>query len=160
MTRLGQAYSHKAPKPYACLLALSDQLRRSERLEPALLDLVYLRASQLNGCGFCIEMHVAEAELHGVSAERLHALVSFRTSARFSERERAALEWTEQLTSLDASMTDEQYAAMQKHFDDAELVELTLAIGVINVWNRLNVAFETPAEKGREVAIARAEVHG
>jgi len=158
MARLGLAYSRQAPNLHARLRALNDEIGRSQRLETNLLILVQMRASQLNGCGFCLEMHVAEAERLGETAERLHAVVGFRSSARFSDRERAALDWTERLTKLDGPVTDEQYSDMRKHFDDGELVELTFAIGVINLWNRLNVAFDSPAEKGREFVLGRHEV--
>lgn len=155
MTRLGLTYHQRAPELPRALSALTSLVRASETLGQRLIDLVYLRASQLNGCAFCVEMHVAEAGLHGEAPERLHALATWRESGRFDERERAALAWTERLTRLDAGVTDEQYEAVRRHFSDRELVELTFGIGVINLWNRLNVAFGTPAEKGRELVMAR-----
>ena len=154
MERLGRTYHGKSPRLLAALRGFSDAVRGSEVLDQKLVDLVFLRASQLNGCGFCVEMHVAEAQLRGEQDERLHAVAAFRHSGRFTAREKAALALTEAVTRLDGAVADDDYAQARAAFKDEELVELTFAIGVINVWNRLNVTFETPAEQGREFVLA------
>ncbi len=155
MTRPGSAYSRIAPSVLAGLFSASDIVRASRTLSPTLVDLVFLRASQLNGCGFCLEMHVVEALERGESHERLHALPVWRESARFTPREKAALAWTERVTRVADGISDADYEAARAHFTDAELVELTHAVGVINTWNRLNVAFGSAPEDGPK-AIRRA----
>ncbi|MEL6328581.1 MAG: carboxymuconolactone decarboxylase family protein [Planctomycetota bacterium] len=111
-------------------------------LEATLLDLVEIRASQLNGCAFCIDMHSKSAKLHGERELRLYALPAWRESPLFTDRERAALAWTEALTRIDDSgVPDEPFEQARSQFSESELVDLTLVISVINAWNRLNVAF-------------------
>jgi AhpD family alkylhydroperoxidase len=120
------------------------QATRSASLGDTLIDLVNIRASQLNGCAFCLDMHSKEAKIHGENELRLYHLPIWRESPLFSERERAALEWTEAVTRLGKhGVSDEVYERVRKHFSEAEIVELTVAIGTINVWNRLNVSFRT-----------------
>ena len=116
-------------------------------LEPALLELVKLRASQVNGCGFCIDMHTKDARAAGETEQRLYLLDAWREAAHlYSERERAALAWTEAVTNIAVGHApDEVYEDVRAQFADAELVKLTLAIVSINGWNRLNIAFRTPA---------------
>jgi AhpD family alkylhydroperoxidase len=149
-TRIGRRYSNIG-QPLMAGLRQATEAVRASGLPHGLVDLVYLRASQLNGCGFCVEMHVAEAGQRGEVPERLHALGHWRQSGRFSEREKAALAWTEALTRLEGEVADELYARVSATFSEEEMVALTYAVGVINVWNRLNVAFGSPPEKGREV---------
>lgn len=135
-------YSQHAIASYKALLALEASLN----LDSTLKDLVKLRVSQINGCVFCVDMHVKEAKLHGERELRLHHLAVWRESSLFSGKERAALQWAERLTRLaDQAVSDADYAAVRAHFDDEELVALTHVINTINVWNRLNVAFATPA---------------
>jgi AhpD family alkylhydroperoxidase len=153
--RIGLRYPRLAPKPFNALLALGQAVKDTD-LPPSLLDLVYLRASQLNGCGFCLEMHVAEAELRGESAQRLHAVTIWRESSRFTPQEKAALAWTEAVTRLEHGVSDAQYAAAREHFSDEELAALTFAIGCINLFNRMNVALGVPAEQGREYILKQA----
>jgi AhpD family alkylhydroperoxidase len=148
-TRIGPRYSHIG-QPLMAGLRQATEAVRASGLPHGLLDLVYLRASQLNGCGFCVEMHVAEAGRPGEAAERLHALGHWRHSGRFSEREKAALAWTEALTRLEGGVADELYTRVSEIFSEEEMVALTHAVGMINVWNRLNVAFGSPPEKGLE----------
>ena len=113
-------------------------------LDETLLGLVHHRASQINGCAFCLDMDVKEAKLRGERELRLHHVAVWRESTLFSARERAALEWTETLTRLpEGGVGDEIYGRVRELFSEKELAELTLAIGVINVFNRLNVAFRT-----------------
>jgi AhpD family alkylhydroperoxidase len=109
--------------------------------------LVELRASQINGCAFCLTLHSLEAQAAGEEKKRLFSLAGWRDSHWFSERERAALEWTEHLTlNAERPPSDELLARMKEHFSDRELVFLTLCITTINDWNRFNVAFRTPAD--------------
>ena len=135
-------YAQHAIASYKALLALEAGLS----LDTTLKDLVKLRVSQINGCVFCVDMHVKEAKLHGERELRLHHLAVWRESSLFNGKERAALQWAERLTRLaDQAVSDADYAAVRAHFDDEELVALTHVINTINVWNRLNVAFATPA---------------
>lgn len=123
------------------MLALSNYTRDCG-LDHALLELVKIRASQINGCGYCLEMHTREARAAGESEVRLHLLAAWRESPLYTERERAALAWTEAITLIaKAGAPEEVYQAARAHFSEAELVRLTLAIGVINTWNRLAIAF-------------------
>lgn len=111
-------------------------------LEPALLELVKLRASQMNGCAFCVDLHTSDARKKGESERRLYAVSVWRETPFFSPRERAALAWTETITRIaDTHAPDEDYALLRAHFTEAESVNLTLAIGVINTWNRLAIGF-------------------
>jgi AhpD family alkylhydroperoxidase len=112
-------------------------------LVPTLGDLIHIRASQLNGCAFCLDMHVKEAKIHGERELRLYHLPIWRESPLFSERERAALEWTEAVTRLAAPIPDDLYERVRAHFSEKEMAELTFAIGIINLWNRLNVSSQT-----------------
>lgn len=108
----------------------------------ALGELVKIRASQINGCAFCLDMHTREARAHGETEQRLHLLAAWRESPLFTDRERAALAWTEALTLVaESGAPDDIYAAARAQFSEKELVQLTLLIGVINTWNRLAIAF-------------------
>ncbi|MEZ5862982.1 MAG: carboxymuconolactone decarboxylase family protein [Geminicoccaceae bacterium] len=114
-------------------------------LEHSLLELVKLRASQINGCAFCIYMHATALRQAGESEMRLYMLDGWRESPLYSARERAALAWTEALTRVaDTHAPDADYALLQAEFTDSEQVNLTFAIGAINVWNRLQVGFRVP----------------
>lgn len=143
-------YWRAAPDIAQAVLTLEKQVRGSG-LEPNLLHLVKLRASQLNGCAFCIDMHAREAREDGESERRLYLVSGWRDSTLFTPRERAALAWTEALTLLaESHPSDALYAELLDHFSEAEAATLTVAIGVINIWNRLSVGFSTqhpPAEK-------------
>lgn len=111
-------------------------------LERSLLNLVKLRASQVNGCSYCVEMHSREAREEGESETRLYLVAAWRESPLFSGRERAALEWTEAVTRLpQGPIADELYRDARFEFSESELTKLTVAIGMINVWNRLCVPF-------------------
>ena len=135
-------YSQHATASYQALLALEASLK----LDNPLKDLIKIRVSQINGCVFCVDMHVKEAKLHGERELRLYHLPVWRESALFSDKERAALQWAENLTRIsERGIHDADYAAVRAHFDEEELVALTHVINTINVWNRLNVAFATPA---------------
>ena len=134
-----------APEGLAAQRGLETYVRRSG-LESALLDLVKPRASQINGCAHCLDMHTKDARAHGETEQRLYALAAWHEAPFYSDRERAALAWTEAVTRIgEDRVTDEVYAEARRHFGERELVDLTLAIVAINGWNRLAVAFRTPA---------------
>jgi AhpD family alkylhydroperoxidase len=134
-------YKQVAPEGYKAISALESYVRRSG-LEPSLLELVKTRASQINGCAFCLDMHTKDARAHGETEQRLYTLSAWHETPFFSERERAALAWTEAVTRVaDTHVPDEVYDAIRKHFTEKELVDLTLAIVTINGWNRLAIAF-------------------
>jgi AhpD family alkylhydroperoxidase len=111
-------------------------------LEASLIDLVDIRASQLNGCAFCVDMHVKEARIHGERDLRVHHITVWRESPLFTEKEKAALEWTEALTRLsNEGVSDTLYDRVRTYFSEKELSDLTLVIATINSWNRISVAF-------------------
>jgi AhpD family alkylhydroperoxidase len=130
-----------SPAAYRAMLAL-DRYTRECGLEPSLLELVKTRASQINGCAFCVHMHSAEAMGHGETPARLLLLSAWRESPLYSDRERAALAWTEALTLLpERGAPPEVYEEAARHFEPKALVDLTVLIGLINAWNRLGVGF-------------------
>lgn len=136
-----------APEALRPLYAAGSYLRTSGAIESSLLHLVDLRASQMNGCAFCIAMHWREAKESGLSDDHLHGLPAWRETPWYSERERAALAWTEALTDIAGShVPDEVYEQARKVFSDRELVDLTLAITTINSWNRIQIAFRVNPE--------------
>ena len=140
-----------APDAIKALTGLEASFRTSG-IEVALQHLVKLRASQINGCAFCIHMHATEARRDGESEMRLYMLNAWRESSLYSERERAALAWTEALTRVaETGAPDADYALVEAAFTDAERVQLTLLIGAINLWNRLQVGFRAahPVETPR-----------
>jgi AhpD family alkylhydroperoxidase len=111
-------------------------------LEPALLDLVKLRASQINGCAFCIDLHASDLRKKGDTERRIQTVSVWREAPFFTPRERAALAWTEALTRVaDTRAPDADYDALRAQFSESEMVNLTLAIGLINSWNRLSIGF-------------------
>jgi AhpD family alkylhydroperoxidase len=113
------------------------------RLDPRLFELVKIRASQLNGCAYCIDMHTKDARHSGETEQRIYALNAWRETPFFTDRERAALEWTEAVTRVgDSHVPDELYERMTAQFEEAELVALTFGVIVINCWNRLSVSFK------------------
>jgi AhpD family alkylhydroperoxidase len=130
------------PEAVKAVLSVSAFLNNHSKLEHSLLNLVYLRASQINGCAWCIDMHTKDARALGETEQRLYALNAWRDAPFYSEREQAALAWTESVTLVaQTHVPDDVYEEAKKHFSDQELVNLTLAIAQINVWNRLNVSF-------------------
>jgi AhpD family alkylhydroperoxidase len=138
--RLENPFRH-APDGSRAMLALVASLNDSG-LEPSLLELVELRASQINRCAFCLQMHATEARKQGETEMRIYMLDAWRESPLYSERERAALAWTEALTLVaETGAPDADYAMVAAMFTEKEQVNLTLAIGAINVWNRLQVGF-------------------
>ncbi len=136
-------YGKVAPGVYKAMLGLENYVNNCG-LEPVLLDLVRLRASQINGCAFCIDMHAKDLRAAGESEQRVYMLDAWRESPFYSDRERAALAWTEAVTLITAEhVPDEVYEQARQHFSEEELANLTLAIIAINGWNRLNVSFRT-----------------
>jgi len=132
-------YLEVSPELSRKLFELSKTLEHGS-LGHTLLDLVNIRASQINGCAFCVDMHCKEAKIHGEGELRLYHIAIWRESPLFSERERAALEWTEAVTRLGADgVPDQVYETVKAQFNDKELSDLTFAVGVINFWNRLGV---------------------
>ncbi|CAH0321524.1 hypothetical protein SRABI89_05387 [Pseudomonas koreensis] len=130
-----------SPDAMKAMMALENAVSKLS-LEKSLLELVKLRSSQINGCAFCIDMHTADAIKDGETPRRLFAVTAWREAPFFSERERAALLWTESLTQLNLTHApDEDYEVVAAQFSPKELVDLTVAINTINGWNRLAVGF-------------------
>lgn len=136
-------YPQVDPEVLTPLRALAKYLAKSG-LERSLLDLVKLRASQINRCAYCIDMHFKDARASGETEQRLYSLDAWRESPFYTDRERAALAWTEAVTLLtDGFVPDEVYEQAREQFSEAELVSLTMAVIEINSWNRLNVSLRT-----------------
>lgn len=136
-------YAAVAPGAMEAMSGLERYVRHSG-LEPALLELVKLRASQINGCAYCIDMHTKDARARGESEQRLYALSAWHETPFYSERERAALAWTEAVTQIaDNHVPDDVYELARARFSEQELVNLTLAVIAINGWNRLAISFRT-----------------
>ncbi|WAH55963.1 carboxymuconolactone decarboxylase family protein [Pseudomonas silvicola] len=134
-------WSKQAPDAYKAMVGLEMALAKSG-LESDLLELVRLRASQLNGCAYCINMHANDARKAGETEARLQTLSVWQETPFFTPRERAALAWVESLTLLSIHHApQDQYQALLEHFSDVEVVNLTLAIATINAWNRFGVGF-------------------
>lgn len=130
-----------APDAIKALVAVESQVTASG-LEQSLIELVKTRASQINGCAYCINMHTEDASKHGETEQRLYLLNAWRESPLYSERERAALDWTEALTLVsETHAPDADYEAVRAEFTDGELVNLTTLIGTINAWNRIAIGF-------------------
>lgn len=133
------------PEARKALLGLEAYQEQTE-METSLLDLVKIRASQINGCAFCLDMHWKDARASGESEERLYMISAWREAALYTERERAALAWTEAVTLLaESGVPDELYEAARAVFNEREIISLTMAVIAINSWNRINVAFRTEA---------------
>jgi AhpD family alkylhydroperoxidase len=133
-------YAKAFPEGVHALNGLGEAVKNSG-LESSLLELVKVRASQLNGCAFCIDMHTQDARVGGETEQRLYALSAWRETPFFSARERAALAWTEALTNIQQGhAADEVYEAARSEFAEPELAKLTIAIALINAWNRIAIA--------------------
>ena len=142
-----------APDGYAALANVEGYIQRCG-LEQSLVELVKMRASQINGCAFCLDMHSRDARRHGETEQRLYLLNAWRESPLYSARERAALAWTECLTLVAAQgAPDAEYEALTRAFSAVEIVNLTAAIGMINLWNR--VAIGTRAQHRVDAPVAR-----
>ncbi len=134
-------YRKVAPGAIRAMRGLEDYLAECG-LEPSLLDLVRTRASQINGCAYCIDMHTKDARARGESEQRLYELDAWRETSFYTERERAALAWTEAVTLItNGHVPDAVYNEVRQHLSDEELVNLTLAVVAINGWNRFAISF-------------------
>lgn len=132
----------KAIRP---LFNLGAYLTKSP-LERSLLDLIAFRVSQINGCAYCLDMHSKDLRVHGETEQRLYMLDAWREASVYTDRERAAFAWAEAVTKLEKNnVPDDVYEEALRQFSEEELVDLTMAVIGINSWNRLNVAFRTPA---------------
>lgn len=145
-----------APDAIKAVLGLQDYVNQSG-LEHSLIELVKMRASQINSCAYCLHMHSVDAVKAGENPARLFLLDAWEESELYTPRERAALRWTEVLTRLsEGAPEDEAFAELREHFSERECVDLSLAIGAINVWNRINAGFRTrhPQDRRRDEAAA------
>lgn len=157
-------HANVAPEAIQAMWEVENYVRRCG-LEPGLLELVKFRASQINGCAYCIDMHTKDARAHGESEQRLYALTAWREAPYYTERERAALAWTEAVTEVSRThVPDEVFDLVSQHFSEKELVDLTMAVVAINGWNRLAVSFRKvpgtyqPAhESGRPPTVATGD---
>ncbi len=157
-------YAKVAPDGIKAMYGLESCVRQSG-LEPPLVELVKLRASQINGCAYCIDMHTKDARARGETEQRLYELVAWREAPFYTERERAALAWTEAVTLVSQDhVPDEVFAQARRHFSEKELVDLTMAVVAINGWNRLAISFRSvpgsyqPAvHHGTTSAVGKAE---
>jgi AhpD family alkylhydroperoxidase len=148
------SFGQVAPASGRAMMALQNYVN-STQIEPALRHLVYLRASYINGCAYCVDMHTKDALAGGESDQRLYAVAVWRDTPFFSPRERAALAYTEAVTEIGrAGVPDDVYAEARAHFSEEELVDLTLAIIMINGWNRLSIAFRSDVGGYRPAALA------
>jgi AhpD family alkylhydroperoxidase len=136
-------YIHESPELFKAFMAVGNALRESS-IEEKIRDLVEIRASQMNGCAFCLDMHVKQAKIHGERELRLHHIAAWRESTLFAPRERAALAWTEALTKLpEQGVPDEIFDRVRGQLSEKEISDLTFSIMLINAWNRINVGFKT-----------------
>jgi AhpD family alkylhydroperoxidase len=139
------AYAKVAPAVVSAMRGLEEQIQRST-IERSLVELVRMRASQINGCAYCLDMHSKDARAAGETEQRLYVLDAWRDAPFFTERERAALAWTEAVTRVaDDHVPDDVFELARRHFDERELVELTLVVATINAWNRFAIAFRAVA---------------
>jgi AhpD family alkylhydroperoxidase len=138
-------YAKVTPGVVGAMLGLSHYLRKSG-LDESLVNLVCLRASQINGCAYCLDMHWKDLRAAGETEQRLYGLDAWEESPYYSDRERAALAWTDAVTNIrEGHVPDEVYDRVRKVFTEKELADLTFAIAAINGWNRLNIAARTVA---------------
>jgi AhpD family alkylhydroperoxidase len=149
-----------APDVIHAMLGLERQIRQAG-FDERLLDLVRMRASQINGCAYCLDMHSKDARANGETEQRLYGLEAWRETPYYSARERAALEWTEALTLIaETHAPDDVYERVREQFTEDELVHLTLAIVAINGWNRLNIAARTVPGDYVPASLAKAQAAG
>lgn len=143
-----------APDAYDAVFALARAAAKAG-IDRQLLELIKLRASQINGCAFCVQYHILQSESLGIPADKLNLIVVWREAPLFSARERAALAWTEALTLVTGGVSDEVFALASAEFSEKELAYLTAAIASINVWNRLGVGYRwTPPARQKSAAAA------
>jgi AhpD family alkylhydroperoxidase len=144
-----------APDAYDIVLALGQAAARAG-IDKQLLELIKLRASQINGCAFCVQYHILQSESLGIAGDKLNLVVVWREAPLFSARERAALAWTEALTLVTGGVNDEVFAQASAEFSEKELAYLTSAIASINVWNRLGVGYRWSPPARKKAATAAA----
>lgn len=134
-------YTELAPQPYRAMVALSMEMAKASIGLP-LVDLVYLRVSQLNGCAYCVDTHWRDLiEKHGEDPRRINSLITWHESPFFTERERAALAWVDAVTDIQSGHApDECFDALRAHFSDREITELTWAVATMSAWNRLGIS--------------------
>jgi AhpD family alkylhydroperoxidase len=143
-----------APETIKALSAVEAQIAASG-LEKSLIELVKTRASQINGCAFCINMHTQDARKLGETEQRLYMLSAWRESPLYTDRERAALAWTEAVTLIaDTHAPDDLYEELRAHFSEPEMVNLTMLIGAINAWNRIAISFRAIHPVKAKAAVA------
>ncbi|KAB2899602.1 MAG: carboxymuconolactone decarboxylase family protein [Dokdonella sp.] len=136
-------YKQASPDAFKALLHTEQQVHHSG-LEESLIELVKTRASQINGCAYCLDMHTKDARAQGETEQRLYLLNAWREAPFYSDRERAALAWTEAVSEISVhGVSDELYEQVREQFDDKALVDLTLAVIAINGWNRMAIAFRS-----------------
>jgi AhpD family alkylhydroperoxidase len=134
----------ESPAAYAEMVSLETFVRKASKLEPSLVELVKVRASQINGCAYCIDIHTKDARSEGETEQRLYALTAWRETPFFTARERAALAWTEALTLItEGHVPDDIYELAKRCFSDEELANLTLAVITIKGWNRIAISFRS-----------------
>ena len=145
MTPRIQTTSYMASGLTRAMLALQKEVETSG-IDHTILELMKIRASQINGCAYCLDMHTKDARAAGETEQRIYALNAWRETGFFTDRERAALEWTETVTRVaDTHVPDDVYERVRRHFDESEMVGLTFALVAINGWNRLAISFRMPA---------------
>lgn len=137
----------KGQDAFKAMYGLGKYLSKAS-VERSLLNLIYFRVSQINGCAFCLDMHAKDLREEGESEQRLYVLNAWREAPFYSERERAALAWAEELTTLKGAVSDEVYRKASKEFSEQELIDLTIAVITINSYNRINLAFPMPEVVG------------
>jgi AhpD family alkylhydroperoxidase len=147
-------YAKIAPEAVEGLRTMERRVHAST-LSPRLLELVKIRASQLNGCAHCIDMHTKIARSQGETEPRIDALRAWRETTLFDVRERAAFAWVEALTAIDGGVPDDLYAVVREHFDETQMGDLTCAVVAINGWNRLVIAFGRISVAGKPAAAGR-----
>jgi AhpD family alkylhydroperoxidase len=153
-------YTKQSPELFKKFMEFSAAFRLSAIEEP-IRHLVEVRASQINGCGFCLDMHVKQAKIHGERELRLHHVAMWRESTLFSPRERAALAWTDVLTRLpEHGVPDDIYERVRGELSEKELSDLTFSVMAINAWNRANVAFRTvPGSADAAFGLGKADLN-
>ena len=151
-------YGRVAPRALQAMYAVERYVREETDLERELIELVKLRASQINGCAYCIDMHTKDARALGMSEQRLYLLTAWREAPFYSDRERGALAWTEATTLVStAGVSDELFDEMREHFSEKELVDLTMAVNAINSWNRLAIGFRAEVGSYQPAALATGD---
>ncbi|SOE18110.1 AhpD family alkylhydroperoxidase [Hoeflea halophila] len=146
---------HKAaPDAFKAVLQLDSYVQKCG-LERRFIDLIKLRASQINGCAYCVDMHVKESRRDGLSEQWINLMSVWREAYVYDAKERALLGWVDAVTNLaQTGVPDSEFEALKAHFTEAEIVDITVAIGVINTWNRLAVSFRTPHPLDQPAAAA------